>query len=173
MILLRPLCTYPLILWLLCFSSWFVYAGEVSENGNANPSLEAELEQLTTSVYCYCGCTRETIQHCVCGTAQQVEDDFRNRLAAGGTVKQIRDDYIATYGTQYFALMPPTGFNLVAYIMPVVIIVVLGGVVFLVIRSKMGSSTTTQPAPVQTSESVSEDVQKQIEAELERVKQQR
>ena len=52
-----------------------VHADEASRS--ADPSLEAQLEQLTTSVYCYCGCTRETIQHCMCGTAQQVEDEFR------------------------------------------------------------------------------------------------
>ena len=149
-----------------------MYADGVSDNGKATPLLDAQLEELTTSVYCYCGCTRETIQHCVCGTAQQVEDEFRNRLVAGGTVEQIRDEYIAKYGTQYFALMPLSGFNLVAYIMPAIIIVLLGVVIFLVIRSKMGSSTTIQPTLVQN-QSVSEEVQKQIEAELERVKQQR
>ena len=67
----------------------------------------------------------------------QIEDDFRNRLLAGSSVEQIRNEYITKYGTQFSALMPPTGFNLVAYIMPVIIIVLIGVVIFLVIKSKM------------------------------------
>ena len=170
--MLQPICINPIIVLILCCSSWFVHAGEVSDNGKVTPLLDAELEKLKTSVYCYCGCTRETIQHCVCGTAQQVEGEFRNRLAAGGSVKQIRDEYIATYGTQYFALMPPSGFNLVAYIVPGIIFVLLGVIIFFVIRSSMSSLTRTQPASVQN-QPVSEEVQKQIEVELERVKQHR
>ena len=154
-------------------SSWVVYADETDAQGSDQPSIDAQLEQLTTSVYCYCGCTRETIQHCVCGTARQIEDDFRTRLLAGSSVEQIRNEYIARYGTQYFALMPPTGFNLVAYIMPVIIIVLIGGIIFLVIRSKMRSSITTQPEFTEKRPAVSEDVRKQIEVELESHKQAR
>ena len=150
-------------------SSWVVSANETS--GGVQPAIDTQLEQLKTSVYCYCGCTRETIQQCVCGTARQIEDDFRNRLLAGSSVEQIRNEYITKYGTQFSALMPPTGFNLVAYIMPVIIIVLIGVVIFLVIKSKMRSSITTQPEPPGKSTAVSENVQKQIEAELESLKQ--
>ncbi len=142
-------------------------------NDGVGLPIDAQLEQLKTSVYCYCGCTRETIQKCVCLTARQIEDDFRNRLLAGTTVEQIRNDYLDKYGTQFNALMPPTGFNLVAYIMPVIIIVLIGAIIFLVIRSKTRSSMTTKPERPEKSTAVSDDVQKQIEAELQTLKQDR
>ena len=44
-------------------------------NDGVGQPIDAQLEQLKTSVYCYCGCTRETIQKCVCLTARQIEDD--------------------------------------------------------------------------------------------------
>ena len=157
--------------FLLGSTSWGVFANETGSD--APTSVDDQLEQLTTSVYCYCGCTRETIQHCVCGTARQIEEDFRRDLLAGGSVEQIRNEYIAKYGTQYFALMPPTGFNLVAYIMPVIIIVLIGVVIFLVIRAKTRASNSLRPEPPEKSPAVSEDVQKQIEAELENLKQER
>ena len=141
--------------------------------GDAPSSIDAQLEQLTTSVYCYCGCTRETIQVCVCLTARQVEEDFRSGLLAGGSVEQIRNEYIAKYGTQFSALMPPTGFNLLAYIMPVIIIVLIGAVIFVVIRTKTRSPSPSQPEPPAESPAVSEEAQKQIEAELESLKQRR
>lgn len=146
----------------------FSFANET--NDGTRPSIDAQLEQLKTSVYCYCGCTRETIQQCVCQTARQIEDDFRNRLQAGSSIEQIRNDYITKYGTQFSALMPPTGFNLVAYVMPVIIIILIGTVVILVIRSKMRFSITTQPTSREKSAGVSEGVQEQIEAELESLK---
>ena len=152
-------------------SSWVVSANERSPGEES--SIDTQLEQLNTSVYCYCGCTRETIQQCVCGTARQIEDDFRNSLNAGSSVEQIRNDYITKYGTQFSALMPPTGFNLVAYIMPVIIIILIGTVIFLVIKSKMRPSMTTRPEPREKSAGVSDDVQKQIEAELDSLKQER
>ncbi|MDE0301264.1 MAG: cytochrome c-type biogenesis protein CcmH [Candidatus Poribacteria bacterium] len=135
-------------------------------DGNTESSIDTRLEELKTSVYCYCGCTRETIQQCVCTTARQIENDFRESLLSGISVEQIRDEYIAKYGTQFFALMPPTGFNLVAYAMPVIIIVLIGAIISLVIRSKMRSSSSTQHETHKTGTVLSADVQNQIEAEL-------
>lgn len=168
---LQLLCIALLFGLTLGAGAWVVSANET--NDGAGASIDAQLEQLKTSVYCYCGCTRETILQCVCVTARQIEDDFRNSLISGSSVEQIRNEYIAKYGTQYSALMPPTGFNLVAYIMPVIIIILIGTVIFLVIRSKMRSSITTQPERSEKDLAVSDDVQKQIEAELDSLKQER
>lgn len=155
-------------------------------NLDADPAFEAKFEQLMTSVYCYCGCTRETIQQCVCGTAQQIEAEFRRRLAAGETVEQIRNDYLAVHGPQYSALMPAKGFNLVAYIMPGVIIVLLGIIVFLVIKSKRQQPVEVSGKPVinritvrdlasgkPVEVSADDNRYKQIEEELERHKRER
>ena len=126
-----------------------------------------------TSVYCYCGCVRETIKHCVCGVAQGIETDFRNRLGAGGTVQQIRDDYLERHGTQFSALMPAKGFNIVAYAMPVVIILLIGVIVFLVLRSKRSAALAKSSASTESQESAPTDQYEQIEQDLERYKQQR
>ena len=137
------------------------------------PSLESKLDQLMTSVYCHCGCVRETIKHCVCAVAQGIETNFRNRLNAGGTVQQIRDDYLARHGTQYSALMPAKGFNIVAYAMPAVIILLIGVIVFLVLRSKRSAALAQSTASTESQESASTDQYEQVEKELERYKQQR
>lgn len=142
-------------------------------NLNDNASLDIKFSQLTTSLYCYCGCSRETLQQCVCGVSQQTQEDFRNRLAAGATVEQIRDDYIAAHGPQYSALMPAEGFNIVAYVMPGIIIVLLGIVVFLFLKLKSRSQHAQQPAPTKPQSSASTDSYRQIEEEIERYKRQR
>ena len=147
-----------------CSGSSAVYADGL--DANAGESLESKLGQLMTSVYCYCGCTRETIQQCVCGTAQQIEDQFKNRLQAGETVEKIQNDYLQAHGMQYSALMPAKGVNILAYVMPAIIIVLLGGIMVFILKSKMRSSIS-----VGKNEGVSEELQKQIEAEVERYKQ--
>ena len=161
------------LLILISFSCLISVVDAQERAAPTDPSLEANLDRLMTSVYCYCGCVRETIKHCVCGVAQQIEMDFRNRLSAGGTAQQIQADYLARHGTQYSALMPAKGFNIVAYAMPAVIIVLIGAIVFLVLKSKRRAALAKSSASIEPKRSASTDQYEQIEQELERYKQQR
>ena len=161
------------LLILISFSCLTFVASPQEQASTTDPSLESNLDQLMTSVYCYCGCVRETIKHCVCGVAQGIEVDFRNRLIGGETVEKIRTDYLARWGTQFSALMPAKGFNIVAYAMPAVIIVLIGVIVFLVLRSKRRAALAKSAVSTEPQESASTDQYEQIEEELERYKQQR
>ena len=107
----------------------------------------------------------------MCETAAMIEKDFRNRLLAGQTVEQIRTNYLDTFGPQYYAVMPAEGINLLAYIMPAVILVLIGGVAFFTLRR-----SKQQPVTSDVSEGLNQQVAdttvKQVEAELERYKRQ-
>lgn len=164
---------HTVLLILMSFSCLILVADAQEQASTTAPSLESNLDQLMTSVYCHCGCVRETIQNCVCHVAQGIETDFRNRLVDGETVQQIQDDYLARHGTQFSALMPAKGFNIVAYAMPAVIIVLLGIIVFLVLRSKRKAALAKPPDPTSPPRSGSMNQYEQIEEELERYKQQR
>lgn len=161
------------LLILITFNLLISVADAQEQNVTTDPSLESSLQELMTSVYCYCGCVRETIKHCVCGVAQQIETDFRNRLNAGGAVQQIRSDYLAKYGTQFSALMPAKGFNIVAYAMPAVIIALLGVIIFLVLKSKHRASLLDSTAPTEQQPSESASRYDEIEEDLKRYKQRR
>ena len=132
-------------------------------------TVASDLDALLTTVYCYCGCVRETIEVCTCGTAMNIENSFRDRLLAGETVEQIRTDYLDTYGPQYYAVMPVEGINLLAYAMPVIILVVIGGFAFVVLRRLMQRSATADADETSVSQ-VSDEAVQQVEAELERYK---
>ena len=135
-----------------------------------NAEFEFKLNELLTTVYCYCGCERETIEVCVCGTAEMIEDDFRNRLLAGQTVEQIRTNYLETFGPQFYAVMPAEGINLIAYIMPVVILVLIGGVAFAVLRKSRQQSVSTADGAGVSKQQVTDTTLKRVEAELEKYK---
>ena len=138
--------------------------------GVADATVASDLEELLTTVYCHCGCTRETIEVCTCGTAMDIENDFRDRLLAGETVERIRTDYLDTYGPQYYAVMPVEGINLLAYAMPVIILILIGGVVFVVLRRSTGSMQKTAAAGARevSASQVSDETVQQVETELER-----
>ena len=145
-------------------------ASQVAESeGVKDAAVASDLDELLTTVYCYCGCVRETIEVCTCGTAMNIENSFRDRLLAGETVEQIRTDYLDTYGPQYYAVMPVEGINLLAYAMPVIILVVIGGFAFVVLRRLMQRSATTDADETSVSQ-VSDETVKHVEAELERYK---
>ena len=134
-------------------------------------AVASKLEELLTTVYCYCGCERETIEVCVCNTAAMIEKDFRNRLLAGQTVEQIRTNYLDMFGPQFYAVMPAEGINLLAYIMPAVILVLIGGVAFTVLR-RLKQQAVVSDGLEEPNQQVSDTTVKQVEAELERYKQQ-
>lgn len=161
----------------VCFFGATVYAqtetsGVSEAQSTADAQFESKLNELLTTVYCYCGCERETIEVCVCVTAEQIEADFRSRLLAGQTVEGIRTNYLDTYGPQFYAVMPAEGINLIAYIMPGVILVLIGGVAFVVLRKSKRLVTTTDSSGG-SSQQVSDTTLKQVEVELERYKQEK
>ena len=148
-------------------------ASQVAEpEGVTDATVASDLEKLLTTVYCYCGCVRETIEVCTCGTAMDIENNFRERLLAGETVEQIRTDYLDTYGPQYYAVMPVAGINLLAYAMPVIILALIGGVVFVVLRRSTTSMQQAVPegGNGEPEHRVSDETVKQVEAELEKFK---
>ena len=138
--------------------------------GVTDATVASDLDELLTTVYCYCGCTRETIEVCMCSTAMSIENNFRDRLLAGETVEQIRTDYLDTYGPQYYAVMPVEGINLLAYAMPVIILLVIGGFAFVVLRRLMQRTEAAGDTQEKSESQVSDETVQQVEAELERYK---
>lgn len=164
--------TSVVVFLVACFFVATTTAQTESQN-TENPQFESQLKELLTTVYCYCGCERETIEVCVCGTAERIEDDFSNQLLAGQTVEQIRTNYLDTYGPQFYAVMPAEGINLIAYIMPAVILVLIGGVAFVVLRKSKQQPVATTDGPEGSNQQVAGKTLKQVEAELEKYKQEK
>ncbi|MCG9125968.1 cytochrome c-type biogenesis protein CcmH [Candidatus Poribacteria bacterium] len=156
---------FILLTGILCVVGNPVLADEKLEDTEV---FDTGLNELLTSVYCYCGCVRETIQACVCGVAKNIETDFRNRLLEGDSVDLIRTDYLEKWGSEFSAVMPAKGVNLIAYIMPAVILLALGGVI-LFIRVKSSGNKVVRTLP---DKQISDKLQQKLESELEEYKKQ-
>lgn len=165
-----------IVVFLIVCSFIVIGCAQTGESQVAEPesvedaAIAPDLEELLTTVYCYCGCTRETIEVCTCGTAMNIENNFRDRLLAGETVEQIRTDYLDTYGPQYYAVMPVEGINLLAYAMPVIILVVIGGFALVVLRRLTQRTKIAADAQEASVSQVSNETVQRVEAELEKYK---
>ena len=155
---------------------WFYYLTVVLTSGVViTPKIvigqsSSDLKQLLRSVYCYCGCSRETIEVCVCGVAHDIKSEFKQLLNQGQTVEEIKAGYLAKYGTQFDAIMKAEGFNLVAYIAPFFFLLIFGSVAVLVIQ-RQKSEITASPG---SSEKILDDNQlKKMEEQVEEYRQKR
>ena len=139
-----------------------------SEEANAPESqdVETQLEQLKKDLYCPCGCDRMTFEICHCMTAEQFKKEFRQALSDGQSVEEIIAVYLETYGPQFSAVMKPEGINILAFTMPVVILLAIGCVIYIV-RQK---SRENKPFPEQDNRHLSDELQQKIESELEQFK---
>lgn len=100
-----------------------------------NYPYKTELAQLMSSLYCACGeCVDLTVLHCACDAAHEFEQNFRAQLDAGKSIQHIRADYLQTFGSQYDALTPTENGNLFASVIPVGVLLLLGGVIIAFMR---------------------------------------
>ena len=132
--------------------------------------IEDPVIELSESVYCPCGCVRETIRACVCGTAQGITLEFQTRLQNGETIEEVREEYLEKYGTQFNAVMLAQGFNIVAYIIPFFILIAGLGIVSVVIARLKQRVKGPAKAPSTEVDLLSKFNYQQVEDELERYK---
>ncbi len=81
----------------------------------------AQIEQaIGNKVYCMCGCAT-ALNHCPhpnCDVKTEMHRIIRTDLAAGKTEPVILNDLVAKYGIKVLAAPPAAGFNLTAWILP-------------------------------------------------------
>ena len=128
--------------------------------------VETQLEQLKKDLYCPCGCDRMTFEICHCMTAERFKKEFRKALTEGQSVEEITVVYLETYGPQFSAVMKAEGINILAFTMPVVILLAIGGIILIVRRQ----SREYKSFPQQDARQLSDELQQKIESELEQFK---
>ena len=134
----------------------------------SSKKFDTQLEELINTVYCPCGCVRETIKVCVCPTANGIQAEFVSALNEGKTVEEIRTAYLEKYGSQFHAVMKAEGLNILAYLMPAVILIAIGGVIFGIRYRSRGNKVASMPHEKQ----ISDELQQHLESELEKYKNQ-
>jgi len=107
----------------------------------AHPTL-ADLEGEVMCPVC-----NTTLDQSSSPAARQIEAFISARIAAGDTKSEIKDKLVADYGPQILAAPPKKGFNLLAWALPIVLLLGGGLVVGLLAWRWSHSREAGPPAP--------------------------
>lgn len=90
------------------------------------------LKRIESNMKCLCECPK-LVADCgeECGHAPQIRADIQQMLANGMSEEQIFAEYEAKYGPRIHGAPKPEGFNLVAWVLPFVVLT-CGGVLIAV-----------------------------------------
>jgi cytochrome c-type biogenesis protein CcmH len=110
----------------------------------------AGYEEAITTILCDCGCHPQSVKACACGRAAEMRDDMRKMIVAGMSGQGVIDDYVAKNGEQIRIAPVASGFNLVAWIGPLIgLVLACFGLVWLIRRwsREVGSGQSDSTPP--------------------------
>jgi cytochrome c-type biogenesis protein CcmH len=109
------------------------------------------LKSVGQKVYCLCGCVT-TLEHCPhppseCSMRAEMEALIMKDIDAGKDEAAILQDFVNRYGVQVLAAPPAKGFDLTAWVLPGVGLIVGLVVVILIVRRMRKPSSEPAEAP--------------------------
>ena len=136
-------------------------AGVVSADEKEAVSFQDIEESLTCQ--CGCGLTVHSCNHLQCGSALPLREEIREQMGLGKDKPAILAHFSEKYGEKILSAPIATGFNVLAWIMPF-ILVGLGGVVVAVtlMRWRAGSRSGERSAAAVPSESQAKSPYEQV-----------
>jgi cytochrome c-type biogenesis protein CcmH len=134
-------------------------------------------KRLFFSLICTCGCPRETLGTCTCGTAHARRDELRELLADGKGIEDIKNLYAQRYGMQGLAVPPSKGIGRAVWAVPIVAMLMGAGGVLLALRKwkkrgdgdpaaakeGTGGGSKTEPRDVQKREELDARIDRELE----------
>ena len=109
-------------------------AGDTARtHAKGDSALEARTSALAAQLRCPV-CQGLSIQDSPSELAQSMRSLVRDQLAAGKTPDEVKAYFISKYGEWILLAPKPSGFNLVAYAVPVLVVIVGGAMIFLAVR---------------------------------------
>jgi cytochrome c-type biogenesis protein CcmH len=122
--------------------------------GAAGDRTGQRFDRLGHNLMCECGCGQVLLEcnHVGCSTSEQMRKELTSALGRGDSDDVILAGFVAKYGAVVLAAPTTTGFNRVAWIMPVVIFFAAFTAVVVVVlvwkrRSPKPPSDSTGSAP--------------------------
>jgi len=105
--------------------------------------LDVQTREVSSQLRCVV-CQGLSIQDSPADLAREMRAVVREQLAAGRTPEQVKQYFVQRYGEMVLLRPEPSGFNLLVYVMPVVML--LFGALFVFMKAKQW----TRPAAEQT-----------------------
>ena len=116
--------------------------GQITKQPPADSALEARTSAVASQLRCPV-CQGLSIQDSPSELAQSMRAVVRDQLAAGRSPDEVKAYYVSKYGEWILLAPKPSGFNLVAYLLPVVIVIGGGVAIALAVRRWTAGSRDT------------------------------
>lgn len=125
---------------------------------------EQQVKEVAKELACLCGdCPRRPLDECACGWADRNRARIAQALESGQDKKAVVASFIQDFGTEALVVPPAEGFNLTAWVMPFLMLV-LGA---FVVRAVLKSWARPAPASPAGPETGSDDTYRaRLEREL-------
>jgi cytochrome c-type biogenesis protein CcmH len=131
----------------------------------ARAAEQTPQQQVEGRLMCYCGCSDLTVRVCTCGTADSIREEIASRLSNGETADQVVAAFVAKHGEQIRSAPTKSGFDLVAWVTPFLLLFAAGTALVVVVRrwGAVRPATTPGGAPAETSRAATEAERKALE----------
>lgn len=106
-----------------------------------DPELEAQVQKLARQLRCPT-CQALSIADSPSELAREMEGVIRMRLQEGMTPEEVRASFVDAYGEWVLLSPDPSGFNLLAYILPLGVLLLGSGIVVVGIRRWLPEETS-------------------------------
>ena len=107
--------------------------GTLSDAQNNDPVLEDKTKTVASELRCPV-CQGVSIQDSPSELAQQMRTVVKERLASGESEQQVKDYFISKYGEWILLSPQASGFNLVVYALPALLVLGGAGLIVLLVR---------------------------------------
>jgi cytochrome c-type biogenesis protein CcmH len=99
-----------------------------------SPNIDDEVNRIAKTLYCPV-CPNTPLDICNTQACVDWRNDIKRMLQEGKNEQQIRDYFVARFGSQVLGAPPAEGFNWLAYILPVVGILLGAVIAWLSVRA--------------------------------------
>lgn len=111
------------------------------------PDPKTNLSDIEDEVICLvCGTTLELAENAP--QAERVREQIRGLIAEGMTKEEIKDELVAEYGENVLATPDTSGFDLTAWVLPIVGLAVAAGVIGIELWRRRGRTPAEAPAAI-------------------------
>jgi cytochrome c-type biogenesis protein CcmH len=110
---------------------------------------DARFNKLGHKMICACGCRQILLEcnHVGCTYSDRMRNELETALTRGDSDDLVLQAFVQKYGPTVLAAPPATGFNLVAWIMPVAVFFAATGLAVLVVLSWKKRAPLAAPLP--------------------------
>jgi cytochrome c-type biogenesis protein CcmH/NrfF len=120
-----------------------MFASALLLMGASGDRMGQRFDRLGHNLMCECGCGQILLEcnHVGCSTSEQMRRELKLSMDRGDKDDVVLAGFVAKYGPVVLAAPTTTGFNRVAWIMPIVIFIAALSAVVLVVRAWKNRTT--------------------------------